>query len=242
MNYKKNKKYFSDHTGVTGFIFLLIIACIALFVMGKAIPRIGVTPGIGVAIITILVIIFTRRPSDAYIDGVVNEEFQKLKAAALKKLGLDEEEISVAAPVQTVAHYIPNSNQVPIWDAALKQAKYYIKGKDFLHRTPIVEMHFFGFTENEIHYYGRYISLVSDTVREKTCVMHYKDVVSIGSDTEILPAKNPATGEEDPTEKIKFDFFSVNAPGSSIFCTVRNSAVADEHVNALRALVKQKKA
>ena len=195
--------------------------------------------GIGAVVLTIVVMVLTRRPSDAYIDGVVAEEMKKLEAAALKKLGLDKEEVSVAEPIMTYG-YLTKVNQISIADETLGKTKI-VTGKDKLERSPVVGMHFFGFSENEIYYYGQEISLVSDTCRAITSVINYGDVVSVRSDTVIEPAVDFETGKEDPKKRVKSDFFSVNAGGDSIVCFVRNSDEADAHVNALRALVKQKK-
>ena len=234
MNYAKTRKYFCQKSTASIVASLSIIA-IVLFLTSK------ISWGIICIAIAVGIYFLTRRPSDAEIDAIVQEEFQSLKAAALKKLGLDEEEIAIADPVLTVGYsFQDDRGRLKITDGNIECASF-IKGKDFKWRSPIVGMHFFGFAENEIHYYYRYISLVSDTIKEGTNVINYKDVVSVRSDTECVPAINLKTNEEDPREKVKFDIFAVNVPGDKIVCSTRDSNVADEAVNALRALIKQRK-
>jgi hypothetical protein len=189
----------------------------------------------------VAVIFLFRRPTDAEIDEAVIEATQELKAMALKKLGLDEDEIALASPMMTFGYeFQDDRGRMCISDASIDAATF-VQGKDYKWRSPVVGMHFFGFAENEIHYYYRHISLVSDTVKEGTNVINYKDVVSVRSDSETRPRIDLKTGLEDKKEKVKFDFFQVNVPGDSIFCHVKDSATADEAVGALRSLIKQKK-
>ncbi len=229
MDYKRNQKYFSGKSYIKLVIALSVIAFIllAMKVYAIGIILLGVAVAIGW---------FTRRPKDSEIDAAFQEERDKLRAAALKKLGIDEEEISIADPIITYAY----TNTEKIYDDSLSKCQV-IKGKDGRYRTPRIEMNFFCFSENEIHFYYRYASLVSDTVKEGTKIINYKDVVSVSSDTETVPVKDPKTGLEVPGKKFVTDYFSVNVPSDSIKCLVANSSTADSAVNALRALIKQKK-
>ena len=119
------------------FLFILILATIVLFKMNQTMYG---QYGIGAVVLTIVVMVLTRRPSDAYIDGVVAEEMKKLEAAALKKLGLDKEEVSVAEPIMTYG-YLTKVNQISIADETLGKTKI-VTGKDKLERSPVSKMCF----------------------------------------------------------------------------------------------------
>ena len=237
MDYKKNRKYFSPKGGAGKFVFLfiLILATIVLFKMNQTMYG---QYGIGAVVLTIVVMVLTRRPSDAYIDGVVAEELKKLEAAALKKLGLDKEEISVAPAIRVCAYERVGWKWI---DGDKYGTAIPILGKDEKMRYPAVTMHYFCFSEHEINYYSRTYSLVCDHISETTNVINYNDVTSIRSSSVAYPVWDKKAGKEDPEKRGKQDAFAVNVPGDSIVCATERLNEADECVNALRALVKQKK-
>lgn len=229
MDYKKNQKYFRPKKSLKTPIIIGIVGLILC----------TVKLWIGLLVIAGLIawLYLSKRPSDAEIDAQVDDALNNLKAQAIKKLGIDEEEIAIAEPLITYGY---SFGKRAITDENLSEA-WGVQGKDYLWRSPIVQLSFFGFSENEIYFYRRYTSMVSDTKKEITSVINYKDVVSVKSASEVVPACDPATGQEIPNSQITFDYFELNVPGDSISCAVRNSDTADETVKAIRALVKQKK-
>ena len=92
MDYAKNKKYFQPVNLKLG-----IIVCIIGLILFAATPIAGI---VGLAIGAFLIYLQVGgRPSDADIDAAVTSQLSNMKARALKKLGLDEDEVSEIAPI-----------------------------------------------------------------------------------------------------------------------------------------------
>lgn len=92
MDYAKNKKYFQPVNLKLG-----IIVCIIGLILFAATPIAGI---VGLAIGAFLIYLQVGgRPSDSDIDAAVTSQLSNMKARALKKLGLDEDEVSEIAPI-----------------------------------------------------------------------------------------------------------------------------------------------
>ena len=198
---------------------------------------------IAVAIIGLLINwAFKVRVSDKEIDDMVLEESKKLKNAALRKFGMEEEEIALAEPIKFINWNYAFLGKRGVIDGTTSMVND-ILGKDKIWRSPVIEMHFFAFSENSIHHYCQFRSLMSDAIREITEEFFYKDIVSVKTDMEMIPKWDFKQNKEIPGEVIKYDSFKLNSSGgNSISCSVQNSSVAEEAVNAMKTLLKQKKA
>ena len=116
-----------------------------------------------------------------------------------------------------------------------------VEGKDGIWRSPEVVISAFYFSENTVHFYSWIASLVSNSFRESTDEIYYKDIVSVKMDSEQSPVYDK-NGREIPGKVAHFDSFALrNMGGESISCTVRDSSDAEQAVNGMRALLKQKK-
>lgn len=229
MDYKRNAKYFSPTPALKP-----IIICTILGLLTLALGGLGI---IFLIIAAILALPFFGRPSDEEIDQQAKAFLSQLHAHALKKLGLEEEEVSMAKPIE-------------LWGYSLGQAQLSdkttghlmdIEGKDGRWRSPEVVLSAFYFSENTVHYYQWIASLVSDASRERTDEIYYKDIVSVKLDSEQFQYVN-AKGREVAGKMVRYDSFALrNMGGESISCSVRNSSDAEEAVNGMRALLKQKK-
>ena len=94
MDYKRNSKYFKPMN-----LGLAIVACI----IGLPLLGTGDTVVAGLVLIAVGILLIVLKvkgtPKDADIDAVTAGQIADLKARALRKLGLDEDEVSEITPI-----------------------------------------------------------------------------------------------------------------------------------------------
>lgn len=227
MDYKRNAKYFKPKPALKPIVICAILGVLTLPV------------GIGVVFLIAAVVLalpFFGKPTDQEIDKQAESFYAQVRGKALKKLGLEEEEVSIATPVEIWGYSFGKSKLGDKTNQSLLD----VEGKDGVWRSPEVVVSAFYFSENTVHFYSWVASLVSDSFRETTDEIYYKDIVSVKMDSEQAPVYDK-NGKE--TGKVAhFDSFALrNMGGESISCTVRDSADAEQAVNGMRALLKQKK-
>ena len=230
MNYERNIKYFKRDVRIPFKGWLFLIALIAgAFVFN---PLAGV--GALALIVVILVCLYGGKPSDAEIDAQFNTMFDGLKEQALKKLGLDEEEVKIAPPLFLKSYSFGKS----VLGDRTNNAMCDKKGKDGYWRSPEVVLTAWFFTEDQIYHYVKVASLVSDAKKETTDEFFYKDVVSVKTDT--LERRVTAPDGKEERQNITA-FILRNMGGEVTEDACDNSDYADEAVRAMRNLLKQKK-
>ena len=235
MNFKRNAKYFSPNPPSPKASISLVLIGLVLIIFFKSWLC-------GAIFILLAVLIgyamYSGRPTDAEIDAQRDSLMSTLKDQALKKLGIDEEETKIAPPLFLRGYSFGRS---VLGDKANKNVCDKI-GKDGYWRSPECILSAFFFTEHEIHYYCRTASLVSDAFKEYTEEFFYKDIVSIKTDEIEKPFLDPKTGKESLTQKTRGIAFMIrNTGGETTQCSCTNTQEADEAVNAMRSLVRQKK-
>ena len=237
MNYKRNEKYFKAvPKPPIKTIGIIILGCwLAVFlnlVPLQAVIILGVIVGL------YLIASVLGRPSDAEIDAQLNSLMGALEGQALRKLGIDEEETKIAPPLFLKGYAFGGSRLGDVANMKL----YDVRGKDGLWRSPECVLSAWFFTENQIHYYKRTVSLVSPSFKEYTDEFFYKDVVSIKTDELERPWTDPKTGRESKDYKTRWTAFMLrNAGGETTECVCNSTEEADNAVNAMRSLVRQKK-
>lgn len=233
MNYSKNAKYFRRLPKVPPKIAVgTIVLMIILFAIKPIIP---------ISLIALLVVavalFYMGAPNDAEIDKQAEAMLADIKKRAFVKLGVDEDEIALAKPLEFWGYNFSNV----LTDDANKSA-WNVCGKDGRWRSSEVTIGGFYFSEHVVHYYYRTASLVSDASIEGTEEYFYKDIVSVKTETSDLPFANPKTGVEDAKKRVRYESFVLrNSGGESTSCWVRDAAMAESAVNAFRALLKQRK-
>lgn len=237
MDYKKNAKYFKKvPTPPIKVIGGLIVACVVAVSLNLVQPFAVIT--VGVIVLLYLIATALGRPSDSDIDAQLESLMKGLKEQALRKLGVDEEEIKIAPPLFLKGYSFGASR---LGDVA-NQKLFDVRGKDGLWRSPECVLSAWFFTESQIHYYRRTVSLVSPSYKEYTDEFFYKDVVSIKTDEHEAPWVDPKTGRESRDYKKRWTAFMLrNAGGETTECVCNSTEEADNAVNAMRSLVRQKK-
>lgn len=237
MDYKQNTRYFKKKIPV----WLIIVIAILL-----AFPTFGFSLLIGIVMVIIRMIPMGKIPSDQEIDQVAEEEFKGAMATALNKWGIEDEEVGFADPIifRGWAYAGASDTGRRTMSDVIADKLFDVEGKDKKWRSPVMEIHVFAFSEDMVHYYAKYISLVSDATQEKTDEFFYKDIVSAKTETINKPAMAMKAGVPIPVpgKNVKWDCFTLTTTGgTSVACSVRDSDTADTSVKAMRTLLKQKK-
>lgn len=232
MNYAVNKKYFKPRPS----------AKVALVLVGITVVLWLINIGLGIlsALITAgaIYLLYCGKPSDADIDAMAAGMLEDIKNRAFPKLGIDEEEVAMANPIEFWGYEFNNV----LGDEANRKASY-VCGKDGYWRSSEVVVCGFYFSENIVHYYYRVASLVSDAVKEGTEEYFYKDIVSVKTESVDREYRDPKTNIVDPKRRVRFESFVLrNMGGESTWCNVSKSSDAEQAVAAFRSLLKQKKA
>lgn len=218
MNYEKNRKYFKPMNltaGIIACVIGLIIALVLQVVVGIIIIAVG----------ALLIFLQVKgRPTDADIDAAVTSQLANMKARALQKLGIDEDEVNEIAPISFDGF---------VYDNALIK-----RGKDGKHRSSKYQAVMFFFSGSEVHCYTYDFSIVESSQSESTDVYFYKDIVSVSTQTE---GSEYSVGKG-KSSKFDYEYFKLTtSAGTSISCAVRNIDDAQRSVNGLRNLIKIKK-
>jgi hypothetical protein len=165
------------------------------------------------------------KPKDEDIDRAVESQLSDLRQRALKKLGIDEDEVNEIAPISFDGYKYGS-------DAVVK------RGKDGKYRSNKYEAVMFFFSANEVHCYTYSFSITSDNQKEATDVYFYKDIVSVSTQTE---GTSYSVGKGKSSE-FDYEYFKLTTTGGTyISCNVRNADDAQRSINGMRSLIKSKK-
>lgn len=220
MDYKKNLKYFQPMN-----LKIAIIACIVGLILMAAGDGALVVGLIAIAVGVLLIVAQVKgRPTDADIDAAVASQLNDMKTRALRKLGVDEDEVNEIAPI-TFDGYVYNK-------ALVKQ------GKDGKYRSSKYQAVMFFFSSNEVYCFTYDFSITESGQKESTDVYFYKDIVSVSTQTE---GTEYSVGKG-KSSQFDYEYFKLTTTGgTSISCSVRNIDDAQRSINGMRSLIKSKK-
>lgn len=182
--------------------------------------------------------LYFNKPTDAEIDAQALALYSRLRAEALPKLGLKENDVNVVKPVELWGYSFDKPNLVK--DVSLPLSD--LRGKDGVWRSPEVVLLALYFSRDTIHSYCRGESLVSNSSCESTDELFYQDIVSVKIESAESPIYNRKTGKIIPEEKAHF--YSIilrDVGGGTISCPVRYVAEAEKAVETIRALLMRRK-
>ncbi len=242
MNYDYNKKYFVDDDGSCGGVLIVIILTISglsILSGGLKSPDIadkiaGIVMGLVLASIGFIGLgaIFIRRdppkkPSDNELDKICLAQIKDLKQKALRKLGIDEEEVKLISPV-VIHGYSFTRITTPIMHKT---------GKDNINRSSNYEAMILLFSENQVHTYKYTFSIIADEHSEDAEEYFYQDIVTISTSSERETIK---TGKAEKT--IQYEAFKLTtAGGNSLVCALRDVGGTEKSIQGMRQLLRQKK-
>ena len=221
MDYEKNIRYFTPVT-YGGPTFLIIVgAVLILAAFGTQTIWFGL---IGTLLIALGILwrISKKKKivTDMDYDRSVFEGIGDLKARALSRLGVDEDEVSEIPPITLDSYSFDGANLGRI-------------GVDGKWRTNQYKCIMLLFSANEVHCYTYQFSTTTNAKTEATDVYFYRDIVSASTASENITFLGRTINNE--------SFKLTTAGGTSISVNLRNDETAQQSINAMRAVLKEKK-
>lgn len=227
MNYDRNKKYFEPGA---------LKPAIITIVVGAVIFLIGLGAGAGVAIVGLIIagiggfLIYSKtsgRPTDSEIDQICMDQVKNLKDLALKKHGLDADQVKEAEPIQFDGYYFEN----------IRAGYLYQMGKDKIPRSSNYEAVSFVFSAEQVYCYKYRFSIITDEKSESTEEYFYRDIVSAStqSDTKTYKTKD---GKDIP---INYQYFKLATSGGSLQASILSMGDAERSINGMKSLLRNKK-
>lgn len=227
INYEQNKKYFRTTSYKPG----IVLGVIGMFLLltGKGGPVV-----IGLALVGLGGFLIYQqvsgRPADAEIDRQTEAVMSEIRQRALRKLGLDMDEVSLIDPIVVGGYFL----------GSLGTPNLVRQGKDGRFRSSSFEGVVIFFGEQELHAYKYQMSLIADENRVSTDVYFYRDVVSVSTNSSSSPVH--VVGET--KEKLwKTEVFTLTTSGATaVVCSMNTSdGAAERTIQGARQLVRNKK-
>lgn len=221
MDYAKNKKYFKS---------INLKYPIITIVFGVWLMSISVMVGLLVAAIGggIIVLNTFGKPSDSEIDLICLNELENIIQQGLKKIGLDEEEVKLIAPITISGPYFKNIST---------QALYKLGG-DKRWRSSNFEAIVLFFSEKQVYSYNYRFSLIENEKNESTDEYFYKDIVSVSTSSDTITVTN-AAGK---SSTLNYEQFKLTTSGgTSISCSVWDMGSVEKSIQGMKQLLREKK-
>lgn len=224
MDYSKNIRYFTgiSFKGPIWLIIISVVLAIAGFATGGPGIVVGIL-GIGGVVGSVFMIISKKKKAstDAAYDAAVMSQLDGLKEKALRKLGIDEDEVKEIAPITFGGYKYSGIDYIKL-------------GADNRWRTNKYESAILFFSEHEVHCYSYNFDTTKAQFTESTEVYFYQDIVSASTASESVNALN---------NNINYEVFKLTTKGGtsltvSLFDT---DGSAQRSINAMRSLLKAKK-
>ncbi len=229
MDYQRNKKYFAKPNTKWG-VILLVVGILGLFGFSSDAGQICGVIGLVLAGIGAFLLFGSTvgKPTDSEINQICKTEIEDLKQKALRKLGIDEEEINLATPIVL--------DGPAFYD--LTTPFLYKKGNDNGYRSSNYEGMILFFSESQVHSYKYAFSIIADEHTEHTDEYFYRDIVTISTSSEKFKVKT----QKGSDFNINFEQFKITTSGgTSLSCSLLNPGALEKSIHGMRQLLRQKK-
>ena len=224
MDYSKNLTYFYDEPDGCGCaVVIIILASFGGFSLGYT----------GMALVVLIIGIVSAwllgQPmttiSDSEYDAEVARYADSLKSHALNKLGIDESEVKEIHPIVLGGYDFYGADKIK-------------KGSDDKCRSNIYKVIMLFFTSNEVHCCTiRFKTTEELILGEATDVYFYQDIVSVSTYSDNIIVRVKEKGITFNSEAFRL----TTKGGTSLTVNLSDSSQGDESVNAMRALLREKK-
>jgi hypothetical protein len=220
LNYARNKKYFTGSAGL-GIVLIIIGICTIMVVIG-----------IFFIIAGILVLANSGGASQQELDGLVAAEGERVRAKAMQKLNLDEDEVGQAEPIVAWGYNFETHAGDPILSK---------KGTDGRWRTSWGEAMIILFSADVLHYY-KYVFPLTQQIKpsESTDEYFYRDVVSVATASETVDLHKP--GAVKPLYENVETLSLTTSGGTRVKCSIWGDTDSmGRSIQGARSLIKDKK-
>lgn len=174
------------------------------------------------------------RPTDTEFDNAVASKAGDIKAAALKKIGIDESEMSMIAPIVFFG---------PSLDAPAGRTSLVKQGKDGLWRTSAYQACAIFFSENQVFLYTRTWSMINDNRQERTEEYFYGDIVSVttSSESESMEEFKGLTKVQRTIDLEAFSLRTTGGDAAKAGVDPKFAADIERQIQGMKNLVRDKK-
>ena len=230
MDFSRNQSYFTDNSagGCSGCLgIILVMGSFGGFANGDTGAALGAL-AVGLALLGMSYSASSgsKTISDGEYDAEVARYADGLsRTRALQKLGVDKSEVNEIAPIILGGYEFENADKVK-------------QGKDKRWRSNVYKVVILFFSRNDMHCYTAIFKTTEDNVLgEGTDVYFYQDIVS--ASTASVSDKVEVNDKEIIIHSEAFKLTTKG--GTSITVNLLNSRQGQESVNAMRALLREKK-
>lgn len=249
MDYKRNRQYFSDYRVLFAYCFFIGLALIigGPIVVNLITDNIRRPPDLGWLIglsvvggIALVIYSFyclylqNSQLSDSDLDRICDQQAKNIKAAAMKKLGIDEDELKEAKPI-IVGGYSFNEKATNILHK---------QGKDGMWRSSEYQITIIFFSREQVYSFIRTFSIIDNEKYDKTQEYFYRDIVSVSTEQGKMTFTPPGQDKNLAPKTIVFEYFDLASSGGTHmigFFKKTDSDNIDRSIAAMRNLLKAKK-
>lgn len=162
--------------------------------------------------------------------NIVQEDYvsRDLYKRALMKLGLDEEQVKEAQPIE-FKYFVFNKN-----------AQY---GPSGLY-TNLYQVSWFFFSEKEMYIYSITLDILSLNAKEICEEYFYKDVTSVSSNLEsieVISQDKRCSGVKNVYGVKEFSSLKVVVPGDQLILAIENNTETEEKIHSIKQILRKKK-
>ena len=174
MNYNRNKKFFRKTSSFAIKIILGLIVVGLILLSTDAMP-LGILLIVGA--VALGWALFTGKPTAEEIDGQASSFIKGIEDEVLNKLMLEKEQLAS----ETIYFWCYDLGRAKFTDPECDGMFDQQDSKTKLWRSCHVAVTVFCFTADAIHYYRKYVSLVSNASKVDTDELFYKHVTGVSS-------------------------------------------------------------
>ncbi|MBQ9513816.1 MAG: hypothetical protein IJR66_02385 [Clostridia bacterium] len=172
--------------------------------------------------------------SDEEYDAMLKKRLNSLnlKAKALQKIGLDEDQLKEIPPVFFYGYE----------DKINGGAAYGKLGKDGIYRTSAYSATYLFFSNTQMYMYNMIFDMASGAKKENTEEYFYKDITNFSTTSETMEYMEYSGCMGKATKKqIEISKFALIVPGDKFYCSTSGVKDADSAVNAMKQKLREKK-
>jgi hypothetical protein len=164
---------------------------------------------------------------DEEYDALVATHVAKLniKEKAMKKIGLDEDQLKEIEPVHFQQYLFEN-----------KGKNYAKKGKDGIYRSSAYQITWLFFSSSEVYLYQYTFNLDEDGKKERTEEYFYKDITTFSTTDDTIEVR-----VGDVLVNIDTTRFRLVVPGESFFCAMDPNDYTERAIQGMKAKLREKK-
>ena len=176
----------------------------------------------------------TGAMKDEEYDDMIKSKLSALnvKAKALQKIGLDEDQLKEIPPVFFYG-----------FEDKINGGSAYGKlGKDGIYRTSAYSATYLFFSDTQVYMYSIIFDMVSGAKKENTEEYFYKDITNFSTSNETMEYMEYSGCMGKATKKqIEISKFALIVPGDKFYCSTSGVKNADSAVNAMKQKLREKK-